>query len=283
MNKMKKHSKKLAALLSAFQFFGSGAHKIKGMNLVKNLFSKSSESCGNTTITKEVLNNCANEIFNPSKDNKIFNYDYIEELQPYFKNTYEFVLKFGASYKEPGILTNQEIIPISKYYETWHGPWGFNEGNYSELTKEQKNDFIDCVALYVATDKCLGRQATLKQTDQMASIIGKGTIKTLGVFTLEVAAAILGIKYGTQQLDRWMDSRACKAEQREFDGKMKEQMGESSVDFTKSWEEIEKELNELRDEYPHNKDVINEIIELVHGYYVGVQLSIQDFSENQRG
>ena len=275
MNKIKEHSKKLAALLSAFQFFGSGAQKTRGMN---NIFSAifPPKSGMSYKIDRNVLNNCKNEILKPSRENKIFDYKYIKELQYYFNAEYGFVMKMGASYKEPTMLGSpSEFKSAIDYYKTWGETWGFNK-KFDELNEDQKKDFMDCLATYIAIDKCLGRQVTLKQTDHMASVIGKGAIQTLGIFSLEVAAVILGIKYGAQQIDRFMDSRACKSEQREFDKKMKEQMGKSSVDFTKSWEKVEKELSELRDEYPHNKDVINEIIELVHGYYVGVQLSIQD-------
>lgn len=275
MNKMKKHSKKLAALLSAFQFFGSGAQKTRGMDLINGLFLPKPGM--SYKIDRNVLDSCKKEILNPSRENKIFNYKYIKELQYYFNAEYGFVMKMGASYKEPTMLGSpSEFKSAIDYYKTWGKTWGFNEKNFNELNEGQKKDFMDCLATYIAIDKCLSRQVTLKQTDHMASVIGKGAIQTLGIFSLEVAAVILGIKYGAQQIDRFMDSRACKSEQREFDKKMKEQMGKSSVDFTKSWEKVEKELSELRDEYPHNKDVINEIIELVHGYYVGVQLSIQD-------
>lgn len=274
MNKMKKHSKKLAALLSAFQFFGSGAQKTRGMNFINGLFA--SKPAVSYNIDRNVLNNCKNEILKPSRENKIFDYKYIKELQYYFNAEYGFVMKMGASYKEPTMLGSpSEFKSAIDYYKTWGKTWGFNK-EFDKLDEDQKKDFIDCLATYIAIDKCLGRQVTLKQADHMASVIGKGAIQTLGIFSLEVAAVILGIKYGGQQIDRFMDSRACKSEQREFDKKMKEQMGESSVDFTKSWEKVEKELKELRDEYPHNKDVIDQIIELVHGYYVGVQLSIQD-------
>ena len=283
MNKMKKHSKKLAALLSAFQFFGSGAQKTRGMfgSLVKSVFSSGSSVSYN--IDRNVLDNCKNEILHPSRDNKIFDYKYIKELQYYFNSEYEFVKKMGASYKEPTMLgTASEFKSVAEYYGKWGKVWGFDKESFQELDEDKKKDFMDCLATYIAIDKCLGRQTTLKQTDHMASIIGKGAIQTLGIFSIELAFTILGFRYVTQQIDRFMDYRACKSEQREFDKKMKEQMGESSVDFTKSWEEIEKELKELRDEYPHNKDVIDQIIELVHGYYVGVQLSIQDFSDAAR-
>ena len=254
MNKMKKHSKKLAALLSAFQFFGSGAQKTRGMDLISGLFLPKPGM--SYKIDRNVLDSCKKEILNPSRENKIFNYKYIKELQYYFNAEYGFVMKMCASYKEPTMLGfPSEFKPAIEYYEKWGKTWGFNEKDFNELNEDQKKDFMDCLATYIAIDKCLGRQVTLKQTDHMASVIGKGAIQTLGIFSLEVAAVILGIKYGAQQIDRFMDSRACKSEQREFDKKMKEQMGKSSVDFTKSWEKVEKELSELRDEYPHNKDV----------------------------
>ena len=281
MNKMKKYSKKLAALLSAFQFFGSGAQKIKGINLWE-LFKKSNT---NGTISRKQLDDCCKEIMEPNKNNKIFDYKYVEELRPYFTSTMEFIFKMGATYKDPGmVFGDSEIKSVDSYFKEWGKVWGFNEKEFDSLSYEKKGEFIKYLAIFIATDKCLGRQSTLRQANQMASVIGKGAIKTLGVFSIEVAAAILGVKYITQLIDKYMDHRACKYEQAKFDDTMKKQMGESSVDFTKSWEEVEKELNELRDEYPHNKDIIDEIIELIHGYYIGVQLSIQspdDVQDNE--
>lgn len=298
MNKMKKHSKKLAALLSAFQFFGSGAQKARGMeqfgnilgllanpeklkelpkNLnqafsdpefetaIKEVVGKIKRAIGSNNIvdlSDDIINISCQEIFNPTKNNKIFRYDFSKELQKVWDAGYNEAITYGLPEETLiGGVTGLKSLELMGYD-----------------TPEKKKKAAKCWAII----KCLEKQKTLMSADTMAHVIGKGTIQTLGVFTLEVAAAVLGIKYGTQQLDRWMDSRACDAEQVAFDRKMKEQMGDSSVDFTKSWEEIEKELNELRDEYPHNKNVINKIIELVHGYYVGVQLSIQDFSDAAR-
>lgn len=292
MNKMKKHSKKLAALLSAFQFFGSGAQKTRGMELVGNLIAlvadpnklkefpknlnqafndpefekaikgvvgKFKRAIGGNKIvdlSDDIINIAHEEIFNPTKNNKTFRYDFAKELQKVWNAGYNEAITYG--------------IPEETLIGGITGLKSLEDMGYK--TDEEKEKAAKCWAII----KCLEKQKTLMTSDTMAHVIGKGAIQTLGIFSLEVAAVILGIKYGGQQIDRFMDSRACKSEQREFDKKMKEQMGESSVDFTKSWEKVEKELKELRDEYPHNKDVIDQIIELVHGYYVGVQLSIQD-------
>ena len=292
MNKMKKHSKKLAALLSAFQFFGSGAQKTRGMELVgklvdlvtdpnklkefpknlnqafndpefekaiKGVVGKFKRAIGGNKIvdlSDDIRNIAHEEIFNPTKNNKTFRYDFAKELQKVWNAGYNEAITYG--------------IPEETLIGGITGLKSLEDMGYKK--NEEKEKAAKCWAII----KCLEKQKTLMTSDTMAHVIGKGAIQTLGIFSLEVAAVILGIKYGTQQIDRFMDSRACKSEQREFDKKMKEQMGESSVDFTKSWEEIEKELKELRDEYPHNKDVIDQIIELVHGYYVGVQLSIQN-------
>lgn len=292
MNKMKKHSKKLAALLSAFQFFGSGAQKTRGMELVgklidlvadpnklkefpknlnqafsdpefekaiKGVVGKFKRAIGGNKIvdlSDDIINIAHEEIFNPTKNNKTFRYDFAKELQKVWNAGYNEAITYG--------------IPEETLIGGITGLKSLEDMGYK--TDEEKEKAAKCWAII----KCLEKQKTLMTSDTMAHVIGKGAIQTLGIFSLEVAAVILGIKYGTQQIDRFMDSRACKSEQREFDKKMKEQMGESSVDFTKSWEKVEKELKELRDEYPHNKDVIDQIIELVHGYYVGVQLSIQD-------
>ena len=292
MNKMKKHSKKLAALLSAFQFFGSGAQKTRGMELVgklidlvtdpnklkefpknlnqafndpefekaiKGVVGKFKRAIGGNKIvdlSDDIINIAHEEIFNPTKNNKTFRYDFAKELQKVWNAGYNEAITYG--------------IPEETLIGGITGLKSLEDMGYKKV--EEKEKAAKCWAII----KCLEKQKTLMTSDTMAHVIGKGAIQTLGIFSLEVAAVILGIKYGTQQIDRFMDSRACKSEQREFDKKMKEQMGESSVDFTKSWEKIEKELKELRDEYPHNKDVIDQIIELVHGYYVGVQLSIQN-------
>ena len=292
MNKMKKHSKKLAALLSAFQFFGSGAQKTRGMELagklialvadpnklkefpknlnqafsdpefetaIKEVVGKIKRAIGSNKVVDlndNIINTAYQEIFNPTKNNKTFRYDFAKELQKVWNSGYNEAMNYG--------------LPEETLIGGITGIKSLEDMGYK--TDKEKEKAAKCWAII----KCLEKQKTLISADTMAHVIGKGAIQTLGVFTLEVAAAVLGIKYGTQQIDRFMDSRACKSEQREFDRKMKEQMGDSSVDFTKSWEKVEKELSELRDEYPHNKDVINEIIELVHGYYVGVQLSIQD-------
>ena len=292
MNKMKKHSKKLAALLSAFQFFGSGAQKTRGMELVgklidlvadpnklkefpknlnqafsdpefekaiKGVVGKFKRAIGGNKIvdlSDDIINIAHEEIFNPTKNNKTFRYDFAKELQKVWNAGYNEAITYG--------------IPEETLFGGITGLKSLEDMGYK--TDEEKEKAAKCWAII----KCLEKQKTLMTSDTMAHVIGKGAIQTLGIFSLEVAAVILGIKYGGQQIDRFMDSRACKSEQREFDKKMKEQMGESSVDFTKSWEKVEKELKELRDEYPHNKDVIDQIIELVHGYYVGVQLSIQD-------
>lgn len=292
MNKMKKHSKKLAALLSAFQFFGSGAQKTRGMELVGNLIAlvtdpnklkefpknlnqafndpefekaikgvvgKFKRAIGGNKIvdlSDDIINIAHEEIFNPTKNNKTFRYDFAKELQKVWNAGYNEAITYG--------------IPEETLIGGITGLKSLEDMGYKK--DEEKEKAAKCWAII----KCLEKQKTLMTSDTMAHVIGKGAIQTLGIFSLEVAAVILGIKYGGQQIDRFMDSRACKSEQREFDKKMKEQMGESSVDFTKSWEKVEKELKELRDEYPHNKDVIDQIIELVHGYYVGVQLSIQD-------
>ena len=290
MNKMKKHSKKLAALLSAFQFFGSGAQKTRGMDMfgikelckpetVKGMIEGLAEGLSGDSATENlkkfignlrraigsnkvidlndnIINTAYQEIFNPTKNNKTFRYDFAKELQKVWNAGYNEAMNYG--------------LPEETLIGGITGLKSLEDMGYK--TDEEKKKAAKCWAII----KCLEKQKTLMTSDTMAHVIGKGAIQTLGIFSLEVAAVILGIKYGTQQIDRFMDSRACKSEQREFDKKMKEQMGESSVDFTKSWEEIEKELKELRDEYPHNKDVIDQIIELVHGYYVGVQLSIQN-------
>ena len=292
MNKMKKHSKKLAALLSAFQFFGSGAQKTRGMELAGNLIAlvadpnklkelpknlkqafsdpefetaikevvgKIKRAIGGNKIvdlSDDIINIAHEEIFNPTKNNKTFRYDFAKELQKVWNAGYNEAITYG--------------IPEETLIGGITGLKSLEDMGYKK--NEEKEKAAKCWAII----KCLEKQKTLMTSDTMAHVIGKGAIQTLGIFSLEVAAVILGIKYGGQQIDRFMDSRACKSEQREFDKKMKEQMGESSVDFTKSWEKVEKELKELRDEYPHNKDVIDQIIELVHGYYVGVQLSIQD-------
>jgi hypothetical protein len=299
MNKIKEHSKKLAALLSAFQFFGSGAQKTRGMfdsmgkafaevltdpgkvkgiikglagglndaettNNLKDFIGKIKRAIGSNKIVDiddNIIATAYQEIFNPTKNNETFRYDFAKELQKVWNAGYNEAINYG--------------LPEETLFGGITGLKSLEDMGYKE--QKDKEKAAKCWAII----KCLEKQKTLMSADTMAHVIGRGAVKTLGIFSLEVAAVILGIKYGGQQIDRFMDSRACKAEQREFDRKMKEQMGESSVDFTKSWEKIEKELNELRDEYPHNKDVINKIIELVHGYYVGVQLSIQNADEDK--
>ena len=183
MNKMKKHSKKLAALLSAFQFFGSGAQKTKGMENMGKEMSKGLAEGFDAKAVKNLeafldnfkraisdskviyLNNyntAYQEIFNPTKNNKTFRYDFSKELQKVWNASFYEAMCCGLPEETPtGEITGFKSLEDMGYE-----------------TQEEKKE----AAKRWAIIKCLEKQKTLITSDTMDNVIRNSMKSSLFFF-----------------------------------------------------------------------------------------------------
>ena len=60
--------------------------------------------------------------------------------------------------------------------------------------------------------------------------------------------------------DDLLHERKIKA-QKDYDQKMKDMLGHSSIDYTKKWRLIENNINNLKAQSPHNESAINAFID----------------------
>ena len=70
--------------------------------------------------------------------------------------------------------------------------------------------------------------------------------------------------------DDLLHERKIKA-QKDYDQKMKDMLGNSSIDYTKKWRLIENNINNLKSQSPHNESAINAFIDHIRGFYLSNQ------------
>ena len=165
------------------------------------------------------------------------------------------------------------LVDLRKYFEYARHPVFFKFLNSilhaKTSKKESRENIIDELT------------QTLDAYYRISTVFDRILKLSGGLAAITVAATVGGVaavqwrKFRSRvaedrRKDDLLHERKIKA-QKDYDQKMKDMLGHSSIDYTKKWRLIENNINNLKSQSPHNESAINAFIDHIRGFYLSNQ------------
>lgn len=165
------------------------------------------------------------------------------------------------------------LVDLRKYFEYARHPVFFKFLNSilhaKTSKKESRESIIDDLT------------KTLDMYYRISTVFDRILKLSGGLAAITVAATVGGVaavqwrKFRSRvaedrRKDDLLHERKIKA-QKDYDQKMKDMLGHSSIDYTKKWRLIENNINNLKAQSPHNESAINAFIDHIRGFYLSNQ------------